>query len=130
MRVLSPKLIEWYGNPTHWCPACKAGHPFLVKVPNIKTSKPLWSFNGDYDRPSFAPSMRIFWTDRKTSQEHTVCHYFLTDGQIKYCEDSPHKFAGKTIDLPDFPEEQFQYYEEANSWGQPSKPPNLTLVKK
>ena len=80
-----------------WCPACRTLHRFPVDR---------WTFNGDMEKPTFSPSMLIKWNDpadvgytstRKTS----VCHSFVRDGKIHYCNDCTHLFKGLTVDLPD-----------------------------
>ena len=85
----------------HWCPGCGHGHTYHT---------PAWSYNGQADQPSFTPSMRIFVPagaddDGDTWSEETVCHYFVTDGQIMYCSDSPHKLSGQSVPLPPIPED-------------------------
>jgi len=40
---------------------------------------------------------------RISDQRGTTCHYFITDGKIEFCGDSPHKLAGQIVDLPDWP---------------------------
>lgn len=87
---------------------------------------PRWSFNGDLDRPHFNPSVKIssghyvqghdpakdcWCTYLKAHPEEEVgfscgiCHYFLHDGELRYCGDSTHHLAGKNIPLPDLPAE-------------------------
>lgn len=106
MERLSSKLIKmsnWNGDGKdhifHWCPACKCAHHYEV---------PRWGFNGNVDSPSFTPSMLIFIPAYDYGQGHsgprkTLCHYFITAGQIQYCGDCPHELKGQTIPLPDFP---------------------------
>ena len=57
-----------------------------------------WTFNGDYDKPTFRPSMLLYaegFPGMKRS------HFFVTDGKIEYLADSDHEYAGKTIDIPE-----------------------------
>lgn len=94
------------GQIRHWCPACHCGHVFNVDAPNA--SGAVWGWDGNVDRPTFRPSMHIQtgeWTDADGMRRRaaTVCHYFLIDGQITFCNDSPHRLAGMTVDLPVFP---------------------------
>ncbi|MRG87016.1 DUF6527 family protein [Salinibacillus xinjiangensis] len=73
-----------------------------------------WSFNGDYDNPTFSPSVLVRGTrpitdgeyDRlisgeKIEPEKFVCHSFIRNGEIQYLNDCTHKLAGKTVDLLD-----------------------------
>lgn len=123
-RMLSSK-IRWSrsGVYQHWCPACKCRHEFPVEQPNAQGYR--WRWNADLNKPSFEPSMRIKGRepiadgnelDLQIEQLHagiiselpyrsiTLCHYFLTDGKISYCQDCPHELRGQTVDLPDWPE--------------------------
>lgn len=87
----------------HWCPACRSMHDYAVVAPFRNGAR--WTFNGDYERPTFTPSMRIEW-GMGGDMPNKVCHYFVTDGQIAYCADSTHALAGKTVNLPDLDEEK------------------------
>jgi hypothetical protein len=90
-----------------YCPACKCGHGFDKR----------WSFNGDFDKPTFTPSMLVkskhpkgYSNDNPAplgwhgEYENTVCHSFVTDGKIQYLSDCTHDMAGQTIDIPDLNE--------------------------
>lgn len=109
MGQVSSKLRRGEGRYFHWCPACKELH----QLPDR------WKFNGDLERPTFSPSFRHsgkatvrdengHWLgewklgpDGKPLDE--VCHYILTDGQLRFCSDCTHDFAGRTVPLPDLP---------------------------
>lgn len=69
-----------------WCPACNQEHHYHV-VPDG------WTFNGNWDSPSFSPSLRL-----------DNCHLFVTDGKIDYCNDCKHHLNGKSqvkmVDIP------------------------------
>ena len=89
----------------HWCPGCDGPHGIQIEGPG-----PKWTFNGNYDSPTFAPSIRCFTIDDEDDngnpcppREVTLCHYFINDGVIQFCGDSPHKFAGQNVPLPDWP---------------------------
>lgn len=73
----------------HWCEGCRSEH--VIDVRN-DGQHPAWTFNGDFNKPTFEPSIN-YWK--------VVCHYFVKDGKIIYCADSTHKFAGKSIPLID-----------------------------
>jgi hypothetical protein len=66
-----------------YCPACKTYHLFNKR----------WTHNGDFDEPSFTPSMHV------NAGQSDACHSFLTDGIWHYCEDSKHEYAGRSIAL-------------------------------
>jgi hypothetical protein len=101
------KPIGW----AHWCPACNQHHVFNVEQPTrafpeygIKGGV-RWKFNGNEKQPTFHPSMLIQSWERK-GKARTTCHYHLQDGRILYCADSPHALRGKTVPLPDVPNEE------------------------
>lgn len=73
------------------CPGCKEAHPFDQR----------WTFNGNYDLPTFTPSLRVMGA----REGETKCHSFVTNGRIEFCGDSPHALAGQTVDLPEWDDE-------------------------
>lgn len=84
------------------CPACAADdagsmHLFYV---NMYDDKPGWTFNGNFEKPTFRPSMMARCTLGPEKREHR-CHSFVTDGKIQYLGDCTHALRGKTIDLPE-----------------------------
>lgn len=94
------------GGFGHWCPGCESGHEITVDNPNASGAK--WTFNGDGQSPTFAPSINIKLNpkDHKHYQPNvasSVCHYFINAGMIQFCGDSTHALAGKTVPLPEIP---------------------------
>ena len=95
----------WYYN--HWCPACEEPHQYAVDSEGRH-----WTFNHNYLKPTFLPSMLRSNNTPRNEQErmrrvnYTTCHYFIRDGKIEYCTDSPHHLAGKTIPLPEWPKKK------------------------
>lgn len=83
-----------------WCPGCKCCHPF--RVGDVK-NRPTWTFNDNFDSPTFSPSLRVYYTDPDGVQR-TTCHLNLTDGKLIFHSDSPHELKGQTVDLPHIPE--------------------------
>lgn len=95
------------------CPACKERHVVGKS----------WQFNGDYDKPTFHPSILVTgrnftpqgqaaydaWyssgcpplNGRKFDSAPTVCHSFIIDGQIEFLNDCTHDLGGKKVELPD-----------------------------
>lgn len=107
MKIVALDRAYWpRGGFGHWCPGCNSGHEIDTEEPNASGAK--WSFNGDHDRPTFSPSINIRWGNKVPGHESFTrggaCHYFVTDGQIVFCADSTHAFAGQTVVLPDLPE--------------------------
>jgi hypothetical protein len=68
-----------------FCPGCGCAHLF----------KPQWEFNGDYNKPTFHPSMLVRYPDGR------ACHSFVVNGAIEFLRDSYHSLAGKTVELGD-----------------------------
>jgi len=79
-----------------YCPACQQLHAFNTDRPDGR--RPCWTYNGDPARPTFSPS--LLYPDKKPR-----CHLFLKDGRLEFCGDSGHELAGKSVDLPDIPED-------------------------
>ena len=79
-----------------FCPGCECAH-------GINDG---WKFNGNFDLPTFTPSILVksrgyvgLISDNVV--ENTVCHSFVTDGKIRFLSDCTHALKGKTVDLPD-----------------------------
>ena len=102
LRILQDGLI------TFWCKGCQTYHGV-----NIDQSKsPCWGFNGDYDNPTFTPSILVRmphpegysrenpaplgWEGKMVDD---ICHSFVTDGKIQYLNDCTHELAGQTVEL-------------------------------
>lgn len=69
-----------------WCPGCDEAHGCDKR----------WTFNGDYERPTFSPSIHVSASGPET------CHSFVRDGQIQFLSDSYHALAGQTVELPEW----------------------------
>jgi len=67
----------------------------------MRDGLPGWSFDGNVDRPTFNPSIRIRSFDGDQVVE--CCHYFVRAGRIEFCPDSTHGLAGQKVDMPDIP---------------------------
>jgi hypothetical protein len=91
----SGSLAYWF-----WCPACDTHHCFCTKRSDEENG-PIWQFNDDVFKPTFAPSLRVSYGNKPDSKP--MCHLFLRNGVIEYCNDSGHKLAGQKIpcELPD-----------------------------
>ena len=88
--------------PAIWCPACKYAHPFPMDDSNVVEGKVhKWTFNGDGDAPTFAPSMNIIGR----------CHSTVTNGKIQFHGDCKHSMAGQIVDVPDWPTEEGAEYD-------------------
>lgn len=107
------------GQTEIFCPGCDTIHTL-----NTDPSRsPCWGFNGDFEKPTFTPSIRErsghhCWqdgTDPKEclycndpefeDDEHKlcyICHSFVREGMIEFLTDCTHRLAGQTVPLKDF----------------------------
>ncbi len=81
------------------CPGCAelngcSEHEFYHSIDARR-----WNWNNSLEKPTLSPSVRHYELHGDQT-EKTTCHYFIKDGNIHYCEDSPHGLAGKTVPLP------------------------------
>lgn len=109
LRILSDHQLGF------WCPGCEEMH-----VVRVAGSAP-WGFNGDYDRPTFTPSVLVTsghyvdgqsgkdcWctfeerTGRSSPFKCHRCHSFVTDGLIRFLGDCSHSLANQTVELKPF----------------------------
>ena len=84
------------------CPGCGSMHVINTDA----TDRPAWGFNGNYDAPTFTPSI-LAWRDANPDaidgfEEYRKpyrCHSFVTDGNIQFLGDCTHALAGQTVPL-------------------------------
>jgi hypothetical protein len=103
---LSAKLRRYDRGIAHWCPACHEAHVFYVFAPTSGGAR--WTWDGNVDAPTCAPSMRITtprFVEEGVVIEATCCHYFLQNGRLQFLSDCTHDLRGQTVDLPDLPPE-------------------------
>lgn len=103
------------------CPGCRERH--MVTTPR-------WTFSGTEERPTIRPSILVtsghytprfkkgdacwctFYRDHPQEDPGSLrfrcerCHSFVTDGNIKFLDDSTHALSGKTVELPDLDDDQ------------------------
>jgi hypothetical protein len=65
-----------------YCPGCQEYHLFDQR----------WTFNGDFDNPTFTPSMLVD-KDRPDSR----CHSFLMAGQWRFLDDCFHELKNQLV---------------------------------
>lgn len=111
MSAIGSKLRRLEGGRiAFWCPGCNQAHQITVDGSRG------WTWNGDGDRPTIAPSVLVNGTVPITDEEHArimngeafvptplICHTFIRDGNIQFLSDCTHALAGKTVPLPDWP---------------------------
>ena len=78
------------------CPACKYEHAFRVDADYWTTqlSKAPWTFNGDFESPTFSPSMLAAASNPKHR-----CHSFLRNGVWEFLDDCGHDMAGQKVPM-------------------------------
>lgn len=94
MKVKEVKAAENEGHRYRFmCPGCNRSH-------EISDS---WEFNGDFDNPTFKPSVLGTgkWPNEEGEWEDWRCHSFIENGEIRFLNDSTHSLAGKTVELPE-----------------------------
>lgn len=80
------------------CPGCGIGHaPYTKNYPG----GPVWSFNGDVEKPTFHPSVLVKWDFSGEGMATKVCHSFVREGLIEFLGDCTHALAGQTVELPE-----------------------------
>jgi hypothetical protein len=86
-----------------FCPGCQHAHC-------ISYAPGRWTFNGDFERPTFNPSVLVdgHYTGDDLVHQHIRCHSFVKDGNIQFLSDCDHTLAGKTVPLPDMDDEKAQ----------------------
>jgi hypothetical protein len=102
LRTLSDGKVAFY------CKGCKCYHAISIE----EDKHPTWSFNGDYEKPTFNPSILVQYRYPKgyTNENpapvgydgefvDNICHSFIVDGKIQYLSDCTHQFAGITLEL-------------------------------
>ena len=75
----------------HYCEGCKCKHYICPDR---------WAWNGDIFAPTLSPSILHYYTHpEKPNAKIATCHYFITAGKIKYCNDCQHDLKGQTVAL-------------------------------
>ena len=112
------------GRAGFWCPGCK--DPHYIAVAPARVQGAAWGSNGDYNFPTFTPSVLYksghyvgdgkpgdcwcSWPDEEKAEWGglgcVICHSFVTNGQIQFLSDCTHELAGQTVPLPEWPEGQ------------------------
>jgi len=82
-----------------WCPGCKREHPFTVARNDCPPPEHNWTFDGNAEAPTFAPSLLC---DKDYPQHR--CHSFVERGMIRFLDDCHHDLKGQIVPLPIFSE--------------------------
>lgn len=112
MSMLSKVLRKTEQGFAHKCPACNELH-YLKSIPG---ERPFWQFDGNAEKPTFNPSVKVTsghfvegfkgpncWCNYEPDEGFrcSICHYFIRNGNIEYCGDSTHSLSGKVVPLPE-----------------------------
>lgn len=98
-----------YNQLWFYCPGCKHAHAFHMD--GDANVRPMWSFDGDLDKPSVTPSLRVFTSQPQedgTLVEKTLCHLVLTKGILNFQSDCPHALRNQNV-----PMEKFRLFENS-----------------
>jgi hypothetical protein len=111
MKKLWRAVCQAEGKLHHygfWCKGCEIYHSFRIRLAkNERKDAPVWTFNGDEESPTFAPSLVVTMRDHPPGSGKTAkCHLFLRDGQIQYLGDCTHALAGTTVPVQAEPDEE------------------------
>ena len=99
LKKVSSVLQEADGMLFFECKGCDMPHGVNI----ARDGMPKWSFDGNYENPTFSPSVLVQYPYRMLGngeREQVVCHSFVVNGNIQYLNDCTHNLAGKTIPLP------------------------------
>jgi hypothetical protein len=97
LRAVAPNVVSF------WCPGCEGDH-------QVWTDR--WGYNGDPDRPTFTPSIKVEYNGLDAGQldedgrraPYAICHSYVTNGRIQFLGDCTHPLIGQTVDLPAWPD--------------------------
>lgn len=71
-----------------YCPGCEEYHVIYDS----------WQFNGDYDRPTFSPSLLVHAAKRPNKRR---CHSFIKNGSWQFLSDCSHALKDQIVPLRD-----------------------------
>jgi hypothetical protein len=111
MEAIGSKLRNLEGGRIGFmCPGCDEIHQIRVQETGVAGG---WTFNNDGNKPTFSPSILVRGTEPLTDDEYdrviagekihkpdSICHSFVTEGNIQFLGDCTHKLAGQTVELP------------------------------
>lgn len=92
-KMLHTKTADGGKGFMFYCPGCEIYHSVQVEKGPEYAGAPIWSWNGDLEKPTFEPSLLVKIGDDRQ------CHLFVRDGNIEYLVDSHHELRGQIIAL-------------------------------
>jgi hypothetical protein len=94
------RLLDHGRRLSIWCQGCKDLH--VVPIDGTRD----WRWNGDRVNPTVTPSLMSHHTG--TDGKVSICHLFITNGNLVFLSDSEHEFSGQTVPL-DSPQRFFAH---------------------
>lgn len=97
MRYTGPFLYFVDDHPrgevyTYRCPGCQMLHVLATG----KGDRPRWTFDGNFQVPTFSPSVLVTW---ETPNGRRCCHHFIREGKIQFLGDCTHNLANQTVPM-------------------------------
>lgn len=77
------------------CPGCNIDH--VIYYEGHPSPHHNWAWNRDLEKPTIKPSIKV----TGPNGPGTLCHSYVTDGQIKFLGDCTHALKDQTVDLPE-----------------------------
>jgi hypothetical protein len=95
------------------CPACGGPMTLPTQHTPVEIHAPRWDWNGDLDAPVLSPSIKTHGArtaDGEGWAANAICHSYIgcngaAPGEITFLSDCTHALAGKTVPLPEIPQE-------------------------
>ena len=103
---------QMVGTLSALCPACGFEHSFRVDLEGHGHWDDAWSFDGNYDSPTFSPSMGA--NLRRQEEHHPRCHSFVKAGVWQFLKDCTHEMAGQHV--PMVPPDPDATFEKQHGW--------------
>jgi hypothetical protein len=106
------KIVKRGESLIFFCPGCQEEHGINLS----------WNFNSNFKNPTIIPSILLrtghyaknykpgngCWctynaehSDNPASFKCTICHSYISNGQIQFLPDCTHSLAGQTVELPE-----------------------------
>jgi len=94
---MSKVLVSGNYDVLIYCHGCKIPH--WIGVGGLP-GRPNWTWNDSLDKPTFRPSLML--NKDLSNPTKPRCHSYITDGQIRFLDDSTHELTGQTVELPEY----------------------------
>jgi hypothetical protein len=121
------------GVYTFFCPGCQHHHIYwTAEYPRTPEDQPpVWTFNGDWERPTFRASLLNTWgtyadpnwkcagdTPEEiadlTRRFSGRCHLFISAGIIEFCGDCTHALNGQHVPMVEVSDYYKERYKDIN----------------